>query len=173
MKEQRNRHFSETSPGRIADCFVIGTTRTSEQDPEFGIMNLSETASRALSPGINDPGTAIEAIERLSNLLWGYANSKDQAQKPAITRVFVRVPGADQLIRAAFAATARDGAGTIEVAIDLRRALLALSQSRDEAINAAAEAMASEALDYSSAALILDAEKERLKSVKPMSLETD
>ncbi|WP_165354598.1 DUF2254 domain-containing protein [Tropicimonas sp. IMCC6043] len=149
----------------IADCFVTGQIRTSEQDPEFGIMTLSETASRALSPGVNDPGTAIEAIERLQTLLWDYARDDAPAKPPRATRVFLPVPGADRLIEAAFGAIARDGAGVIEVAMELRRALLTLAQSPNVAINEAARALSDHALDHAEAALVLETEKERLRSV--------
>jgi uncharacterized membrane protein len=32
------------------------------EDPRFGLITLSEIASRALSPAVNDPGTAIQII---------------------------------------------------------------------------------------------------------------
>ncbi len=50
----------------VADAFIIGRTRTSQQDVEFAINQLVEVAARALSPGINDPFTAITCIDRLS-----------------------------------------------------------------------------------------------------------
>ncbi|WP_373488552.1 DUF2254 domain-containing protein, partial [Blastomonas sp.] len=46
----------------ICDTFVIGGERTFEADPRFCLIVLSETASKALSPGINDPGTAIDVV---------------------------------------------------------------------------------------------------------------
>lgn len=49
----------------ISDCVVIGSQRTAAQDVEFAIRQLVEVALRALSPGINDPFTAIAAIDRL------------------------------------------------------------------------------------------------------------
>jgi uncharacterized membrane protein len=41
-------------------AIVIGAHRTPLQDPDFSIRHLVEIAVRALSPGINDPYTAIE-----------------------------------------------------------------------------------------------------------------
>jgi len=49
----------------ISDTFLIGSQRTEEQDVEFAIHQLVELALRALSPGINDPFTAIVCIDRL------------------------------------------------------------------------------------------------------------
>jgi uncharacterized membrane protein len=50
---------------RIRPCFTIGPVRTPEQDPQFLIDELVEIALRALSPGINDPFTAINALHWL------------------------------------------------------------------------------------------------------------
>lgn len=47
---------------RILDCFSLGDSRTPTQDLEFLIDELAEIALRALSPGINDPFTAITSI---------------------------------------------------------------------------------------------------------------
>ncbi|MBE9182480.1 DUF2254 domain-containing protein [Oculatella sp. LEGE 06141] len=50
---------------RINRAFVLGRERTEQQDVEFPINQLVEIALRALSPGINDPFTAIRCIDRL------------------------------------------------------------------------------------------------------------
>jgi len=49
----------------IADAVAIGRERTAYQDVEFSVRQLVEVALRALSPGINDPFTAIAVIDRL------------------------------------------------------------------------------------------------------------
>jgi uncharacterized membrane protein len=50
---------------RVRECFTLGPTRTPEQDPQFLIDELVEIGLRALSPGINDPFTAITALHWL------------------------------------------------------------------------------------------------------------
>lgn len=50
---------------RIRDTFVFGRVRTPVQDAEFAIHQLVEIASRALSPGVNDPFTAMTCIDKL------------------------------------------------------------------------------------------------------------
>ncbi|HUF91552.1 MAG TPA: DUF2254 domain-containing protein, partial [Candidatus Limnocylindria bacterium] len=52
-----------------AKAFTIGAQRTPSQDVEFGIWQLVEIAVRALSPGINDPHTAIACVDRLGAAL--------------------------------------------------------------------------------------------------------
>ncbi len=54
---------------QINDAFVLGSQRTDQQDVEFSINQLVEIAARALSPGINDPFTAVRCIDQLSAAL--------------------------------------------------------------------------------------------------------
>jgi uncharacterized membrane protein len=49
----------------VRSAFTIGSSRTAAQDPEHGISQLVEIATRALSPGINDLFTARAVIDRL------------------------------------------------------------------------------------------------------------
>jgi uncharacterized membrane protein len=54
---------------RVTGAFVIGPDRTADQDAAFGIQQLVEVVLRALSPGTNEPFTAITAIDRLGQVL--------------------------------------------------------------------------------------------------------
>jgi uncharacterized membrane protein len=56
---------------RLQKAFVVGAQRTAAQDIEFSISQLVEIAVRALSPGINDPFTAVRCVDRLSSALCG------------------------------------------------------------------------------------------------------
>ncbi len=50
----------------LLDLVILGNRRTPVQDPEFAIGQMVELALRALSPGINDPVTAISCLDRLT-----------------------------------------------------------------------------------------------------------
>ena len=54
--------LDDTCMRRLAAPFIIGEQRTSQQDAEYSIHQLVEVAIRALSPGINDPYTAIRSV---------------------------------------------------------------------------------------------------------------
>lgn len=54
---------------RIARLFVVGNDRSPAQDLEYPLQQLVEIALRALSPGINDPFTAIATLHRLAGAL--------------------------------------------------------------------------------------------------------
>lgn len=57
--------LDEVSRVSITRAFIIGDQRTPEQDIEYSIHQLVEVAVRALSPGVNDPNTAISCIDQL------------------------------------------------------------------------------------------------------------
>jgi len=53
----------------VAEALVIGPERTEAQDVAFGLRQLTDVATRALSPGTNDPTTAVHALGHASALL--------------------------------------------------------------------------------------------------------
>lgn len=61
--------LSDATREGIRDAVVLGDRRTDLQDLRFGFDELTEIAIRALSPGINDPFTAIACIDWLSAAL--------------------------------------------------------------------------------------------------------
>lgn len=60
---------------KLTDTFVFGNQRIGAQDVEASFQQLVEIAVRALSPGINDPFTAIVCVDRLSSALCRLARS--------------------------------------------------------------------------------------------------
>lgn len=60
----------------ILSCILIGNIRTPEQDPVHLPVRITEVAVRALSPGTNDPYTATECLNWLSDLLCYLAKCK-------------------------------------------------------------------------------------------------
>ena len=53
----------------VAPFIGLGHERTMSQDPGFGFRQLVDMAEKALSPAINDPTTAVQAIDRIHDLL--------------------------------------------------------------------------------------------------------
>jgi uncharacterized membrane protein len=60
---------SEAQEDALNVCYAFDRQRTTEQDAAFGVQQLVDVALKALSPGINDPTTAIMCIDRLSEVL--------------------------------------------------------------------------------------------------------
>lgn len=61
--------FTEESSTGFESNFVVGNSRTPQQDAEHSIHQMVEIACRALSPGINDPFTAISCIDNLTSTM--------------------------------------------------------------------------------------------------------
>jgi uncharacterized membrane protein len=54
---------------RLRRCVELAPERTLEKDPAFGFRIIVDIASKALSPAINDPTTAVLAVDQLEHLL--------------------------------------------------------------------------------------------------------
>jgi uncharacterized membrane protein len=53
----------------LRGCVAVGTERTLDQDPRFAFRILVDIANRALSAAVNDPTTAVLALDQLHGLL--------------------------------------------------------------------------------------------------------
>ena len=53
----------------LRKAFSLGDERTFEQDPKYALRLLVDIAIRALSPAINDPTTAVQALDQIEDLL--------------------------------------------------------------------------------------------------------
>lgn len=120
--------------------FVIGTDRTFEDDPRFGLIVLSQIAGRALSPAMNDPGTAIDVIGALVRLFVQWRAPRESDADTAVAHDRISVPPLEEgdLFDDAFTAIERDGAKTVEVAVRLLRGLETLASIGDPSTRAAA-----------------------------------
>lgn len=87
----------------IEDAVGIGFERTLQQDAAFGIRQLVDIACKALSPAVNDPYTAVQAIDHLAVLFCALATRPlgDNIVRDPGGQVMVIVPGrrfADYLV---------------------------------------------------------------------------
>lgn len=53
----------------VREAFEMGEERTFEQDPKYAIRLLVDIAIKALSPAVNDPTTAVQALDQIEDLL--------------------------------------------------------------------------------------------------------
>jgi uncharacterized membrane protein len=144
----------------VTHAFVIGRERLFDDDPRFGLVVLSEIAGRALSPAVNDPGTAIAIIGTLVRLFthWGRPMEAKDSAAPDFNRVEVPEVLTRDMFDDAFTAIARDGARIFEVAVRLQKAFASLASLSDGAIREAAIHHARIALARSEKALELPEE---------------
>ena len=143
----------------------IAELRDHAQDPRFGLVALSEVAQRALSPGVNDPGTAIEIVGRLLRVMLDFGGRA--AEAPRHPLVFVAPVSLAGCVEDAFAPIARDAAAHVEVQEHVLKALARLAEHPDAELAAAARHQAAIAMRRSERALDEPADVERLRGVAP------
>ncbi|MCD0495673.1 DUF2254 domain-containing protein [Achromobacter sp. MY14] len=151
----------------IMGAITLGTYRTFEHDPRFGLSVLSEIASRALSPAVNDPGTAIDVIGRgvRSLTCWAQPPAEQEEVEPDCQRVYVQSLDVDDLFDDFFGPIARDGAGLLEVDMRMTKALLSLAEINPTLFKPAASRHVARLLGYAENALGLDEDKRRLREL--------
>lgn len=80
----------------LRSTFVIGAQRTTVQDVRFALRQIVEIAVRALSPGINDPFTAVSCTHRLEELLSALLSRREpnevRMDREGIVRIRVAAP---------------------------------------------------------------------------------
>lgn len=144
-------------------AFTLGNERSFDQDPRFGLIVLSEAASRALSPAVNDSGTAISVIGRLVRVLSCWTERAD----PAVECPEIHVPPVlpADMIYDVFRPIARDGAAVVEVQMRLHKALDALNRIAPEAFGPAAAELSAYALQCAATAGMAPADIGALRAV--------
>ena len=147
----------------LCSCFTIAEQRTFEQDPRFGLCVLAEVASRAMSPAINDHGTAIDIVTRLSRVLELYASQR-KYESVEYKRVWMAELRVDDLFQDAFNPVARDAAGSFEVHAQLQKALVHLGGLAED-YRASAIKYSRIALEYTEQKLLIEEEKVKLKNI--------
>ena len=159
----------------LLGAFVLGDSRTFFSDPRFGLVVLGEIASKALSPGINDPGTAIDVIGTLVRVLVTRPPEADSDPdgdgKPRYDRVSVAPLDPADLIHDGFRPIARDGAGTIEVVLRLLVALRMIAAA-NPMLEEPAMAMARDAAARARQALTAESDLAVLEDASDFARET-
>lgn len=69
LRVEGRKEIAPKLAGRVQACFILGGARSHDQDPEYGVHQLVEIAVRALSPGVNDPYTALSCVDWLGAAL--------------------------------------------------------------------------------------------------------
>ena len=120
---------------------AFGTERTMEQDPTFAFRILVDIALKALSPAINDPTTAVLALDQIHRLLRvvGHRHLQEEEIRDAAghVRVVLRTPNWEDFVHIACNEIRACGAGSIQIARRQRAMLENLIRTLPEARRAA------------------------------------
>ncbi|MEM1149150.1 MAG: DUF2254 domain-containing protein [Pseudomonadota bacterium] len=152
----------EVSSSDLSTCFVLEASRSVDQDPRYALIILREAASKALSPGVNDQGTAIEVIARIERLLWSFGSAPEKTPDAVYPDVFVPELPAGTLPISAFRMIARDGAQQAEVLLTLADTLGRLAVRDDVLDSKTAQILLRDVHDHGSQGLATERERERL-----------
>ena len=115
---------------------AVGAERTLEQDPMFGFRILVDIAIKALSPAINDPTTAVVAIDQIHRLLRELGKrelrGEEVVDQSGRLRVIFRTPNWEDFVHLACNEIRLCGAGNVQVARRMRAMLDDLARSLSE-----------------------------------------
>jgi uncharacterized membrane protein len=121
---------------KLLTLIALGSERTMEQDPMFSFRIEVDIALKALSPAINDPTTAVLAIDQLHRLLRKVGNRSlrdheilDSTGQP---RVVFRTPNWEDFVHITFREIRQCGAGSMQIARRLRAMALNLTETLPE-----------------------------------------
>ncbi len=159
--------LDEDARQAVQNAITVGAGRTFDDDPRFGLVVLAEIASKALSPGINDPGTAQAVLVAGVRVLvhWSAVQQEQRqlalasprepapVQFPHVTAPALREAG---LVEDLFAPIARYGATAVEVGVAVQEALGSVQRTGHRALGDAAQAMSTYALAHARHAQVMD-----------------
>ncbi|MBB5751693.1 DUF2254 domain-containing protein [Prosthecomicrobium pneumaticum] len=129
---------------RLRECFIVEPTRAFAHDPRFGLVVMSETMEKALSPAINDTGTVVDMLGRAVRVLSRLAErGRAEIEHP---RVAVPPLSTADLIDDVFGGVARTGAAGFAVHVRLQKALAALAGLEGAGFGPPARAVSAAAL---------------------------
>jgi len=103
----------------LRSAIRTGAQRTFEQDPKYSIQLLSDIAVRALSTAVNDPITAVQALDQIEDLLrrlgWRLLEIGEVRDKDGCLRLVIPVPAWEDFLELAFSQIRSYGATSMQV----------------------------------------------------------
>ena len=103
----------------LSKCIHVGDQRTFEQDPKYALRLLVDIAVKALSPAINDPTTAVQALDQIGDLLLRLGRRRVEIgtfrDSQGRVRVLIPFPSWDDFLRLAFDEIRSYGATSMQV----------------------------------------------------------
>ena len=150
------------SDKELMAAIYLSAERTFEQDPKYPIRLLVDIAIKALSPAINDPTTAVQAIDQIEDLLRRLSrhdlHPAYAADSDGKLRVIIPLPTWEDYLSLAFDEVRQYGASSIQVIRRLRAALVGLAEATDHGARAEAVKRYLKHLDLTVAHSPFDAE---------------
>ena len=130
------------SEAALRQAMVLGDGRTFEQDPKYALRLLVDIAIKALSPAVNDPTTAVQALDQIQDLLLRLGRSQLEVGRyrdsEGKLRVIIGFPAWEDFLRLAFNEIRAYGCSSVQVIRRMRAVIsdliAALPAQRHEAL---------------------------------------
>ena len=161
-----NGALEDDLASKINAGVAIADLRSFEQDPVFGLAVMAEIATRALSPGVNDPGTAIDVVYRLGHLVTLAAPQEQSAAKPTFDRLYLPPVDLSELLNASFDPICRYAGDAVEVQLAIQNALSRVMIHAAPDLAEEARKAARQCAERAEAAIGFPADLERLRAAK-------
>jgi uncharacterized membrane protein len=120
----------------LRSTVAYGSERTMEQDPTFAFRIVVDIAIRALSPAINDPTTAVLAIDQLNRMLrivgMHHLHADQIFDKSGRLRLIFRTPNWEDFVHLAFSEIRSCGSNNLQIVRRLRAMIQNLLQTLPE-----------------------------------------
>lgn len=141
-----------------SDAVLIGKARTFDHDPRFGLLVMGEIAARALSPAVNDPGTAIIVLATAVRAMIYWVDEQrahekclqqddPDASQPEFDRVSAPNLREAGMLTDVFDPLARHGALAVDVGVALQHALASLRRLNHTAFNSMLDQISRDAIE--------------------------
>ena len=127
---------SKLPEAALRRAFRLAPLGTFEQDPRFAIRLLVDVAIRALSPAVNDPTTAVQAIDQIEDLM--HRLGRRQLDSGSITdaagvmRVVFPAPSWEDYLELSFDEIRHYGTTSLQIQRRLRAALAGVAEALPE-----------------------------------------
>lgn len=157
--------LDEETVKRIHSAFHMGDSRRVVSDPRFGLILLSEIADRALSPAVNDPGTAIAVLGIQIRLMETWRKHDHDTSEVKYENIEVAPLDPEDLMDDAFTAISRDGAAMFEVGSRIQKSLGVLTRLGHDNLTAAARRHSRLALEQAEASLATNYHRELIRKL--------
>lgn len=112
---------------------ALGSERTIDQDPTFAFRIVVDIAIRALSPAINDPTTAVLAIDQLHRMLRSVGKRNLRTDRildgSGKLRLVFRTPNWEDFVHLAFSEICSYGANNLQIVRRMRAMIENLVQT--------------------------------------------
>jgi uncharacterized membrane protein len=123
----------KVSVEKIYAAILLGREREFHHDPKYALRLLVDTAIRALSPAINDPTTAVQALDHIETLLHRLGNAQlkigEVRDEEGKVRVVYSTPDWEDFLQLALVEIMQYGATSLQVQRRLEALLVFLARS--------------------------------------------